>query len=51
MLIGFDWAGVIGEARYPMNVNDVDIRRPYGAHDDELITVEHDNIMINYMFE
>ena len=51
MLIDFDWAGVIGEARYPMNMNDVDIRRPYRAHDDELITVEHDNIMIDYMFE
>ena len=51
MLIDFDWAGVMGEVRYPMNVNDVDIRRPYGAYDDELITAEHDNIMINYMFE
>lgn len=51
MLIDFDWAGVVGEVRYPMNVNDVDIRRPYGAYDDELITAEHDDIMIDYMFE
>ena len=51
MLIDFDWAGVMGEVRYPMNVNDVDIRRPYGAHDDEPITAEHDNIIIEYMFE
>lgn len=33
MLLDFDWAGAIGEARYPMNVNMQDIQRPEGAVD------------------
>jgi serine/threonine protein kinase len=51
ILVDFDWAGAIGEARYPMNVNDVDIKRPYGAHDNELIMAQHDMLMIDFMFE
>jgi serine/threonine protein kinase len=51
LLVDFDWAGVIGEVRYPMNVNDVDIKRPYNAHDGELILAQHDMEMIDFMFE
>jgi hypothetical protein len=51
MLVDFDWAGVIGEVRYPMNVNNVDIKRPDGAHDNELIMTQHDIRMIDFMFE
>jgi hypothetical protein len=34
-----------------MNVNIVDIRRPYGVHDNELIIGRHDIDVIDYMFE
>jgi len=51
MLVDFDWAGVIGDVRYPMNVNDVDIKRPYGACDNELIMAQHDMLMVDFMFE
>lgn len=43
MLIDFDWAGKIGEVRYPMNVFRGDgLWRSDGACDGELITTEHD---------
>jgi tRNA A-37 threonylcarbamoyl transferase component Bud32 len=51
MLVDFDWAGVIGKVRCPMNVNNVDIKRPYGAHDNELIMAQHNILMIEFMFE
>ena len=50
MLVDFDWAGVIGEAQYPMNVNNETIKRPYGAYDNELILAQHDIMMIDFMF-
>jgi hypothetical protein len=51
MLIDFDWAGRIGEARYPINVNaGPDLMRPDGAYDGELIKAEHDIEMLNIMF-
>ncbi|KAF8623880.1 hypothetical protein AX15_006152 [Amanita polypyramis BW_CC] len=46
MLVDFDWAGRIGEARYPMNVNREDVYRPAGAVDNELILAEHDMSML-----
>jgi serine/threonine protein kinase len=46
MLVDFDWAGRIGEARYPMNVNREDVYRPEGAVDNELILAEHDMSML-----
>ena len=49
MLLDCDWAGVIGEIRYPMNVNVTDVRRPEGAIDKQLILAEHDMAMISYM--
>ena len=50
MLLDFDWAGEIGEIRYPMNVNITEIRRPNGAIDKQLVLAEHDMAMIAYMF-
>ncbi|KAF8308850.1 uncharacterized protein EI90DRAFT_3107321, partial [Cantharellus anzutake] len=50
LLVDFDWAGKIEEVRYPMNMNNVDIKRPEGASDDQLIKAEHDIAMIGYMF-
>ena len=46
MLVDFDWAGKISEARYPMNVNREDVYRPEGAVDNELIEAEHDMLML-----
>jgi len=51
MLVDLDWAGKIGEVQYPMNVNDVDIRRPDGAYDNQFILPQHDMTMIDFMFE
>ncbi|KAH8927924.1 hypothetical protein BT69DRAFT_1307409 [Atractiella rhizophila] len=47
MLVDFDWAGKIGEARYPMNVNrGPGLWRPDGAKDGELILPNHDMEML-----
>ena len=46
MLVDFDWAGKIGEARYPMNVNREDVYRPEGAVDNELVLAEHDMLTL-----
>lgn len=51
MLIDFDWSGVIGAVRYPMNVYEGrDLRRPKGAYDGEFILAEHDVGMVDIMF-
>ncbi|KAF8325091.1 uncharacterized protein EI90DRAFT_2933000, partial [Cantharellus anzutake] len=50
MLVDFDWAGVPGEVRYPMNVNNAEIKRPSGADDGELILADHGVKMIDYMY-
>jgi serine/threonine protein kinase len=49
MLIDFDWAGVIGDVRYPMNVNREGVTRPAGAYDGELIMADHDIEMVDIM--
>lgn len=47
-LIDFDWAGRVGEARYPMRVNHITVKRPeWGG---ELITQQHDIEMVSYLF-
>ena len=47
MFLDFDWAGKMGEVRYPMHVNRVDFpARPDGALDGELILAEHDKEMM-----
>jgi hypothetical protein len=51
MLVDFDWSGEIGQTRYPINVNNETIKRPYGAHDNELILAQHDITMIDFMFQ
>ncbi|KAF8802373.1 hypothetical protein BYT27DRAFT_7173144 [Phlegmacium glaucopus] len=51
MFLDFDWAGKIGEARYPANVyRGPDLWRPEGAYDGELITAEHDSQMLAALF-
>ena len=52
MLFDFDWAGEIGQVRYPINVNrGPNLKRPDGAYDGELITAEHDMEMLDIMFK
>ena len=43
MLIDFDWSRIIGEARYPINVNKVDLWRPDGL----LIKSAYDMAMLD----
>lgn len=50
MLLDFDWAGPVEEARYPMYVNRTDIHRPEGACDGKKILVKHDLEMLKYLF-
>jgi serine/threonine protein kinase len=50
LLVDFDWAGPKEDARYPPNVNHVDMSRPDGARDGELITQEHNQTMVDKMF-
>ena len=49
MLVDFDWAGKIGEVPYPSNINIIEVMRPEGVVDDELMTAEHDMEMLDYM--
>ena len=49
-LIDFDWAGRVGEARYPMRVNRMTVKRPAGVEGGELITQQHDIEMVSYLF-
>ncbi|KAG8900626.1 hypothetical protein FRB99_005939 [Tulasnella sp. 403] len=49
LLCDFDWAGHVGEARYPLDVNRKDISRPAGAIGGELITKEHDLQMMSVL--
>ena len=49
-LIDFDWAGRIGEARYPMEINCTTVRRPTGVEGGELIAEQHDDEMVSYLF-
>jgi hypothetical protein len=52
MLFDFDWAGEIGNVRYPINVNrGPGLERPDGAYDGALIAAEHDIEMLNIMFK
>ncbi|EGN97471.1 hypothetical protein SERLA73DRAFT_124167 [Serpula lacrymans var. lacrymans S7.3] len=46
MIIDFDWAGSIEEARYPACVNYMDIVRPQEARDGKKILRDHDNFML-----
>ncbi|KAG2072092.1 hypothetical protein BDR04DRAFT_1052092 [Suillus decipiens] len=50
-LMDFDWSGIIGEVRYPMNVSrGIFLWRPDGAKDGQLILAEHDIQMLEVMF-
>jgi tRNA A-37 threonylcarbamoyl transferase component Bud32 len=48
--VDFDWAGKVGEAKYPFNINTKTVKRPDGVEGGVLITREHDEIMARYMF-
>lgn len=45
MFIDFDWAGKVGEVRYPVGVNFTEIIRPSRARDGELINIYDDQFM------
>ena len=49
MIVDFDWAGRLGVVRYPMNVNRVEIWRPDGVVDEDLIQAQHDLSMLEHM--
>src|SRR5260221_8266750 len=49
-LIDFDWAGYDGEVKYPMEINCKTVKRPEGVKGGELITQQHDNEMVSYLF-
>ena len=50
MLVDFDWSGIIDEARYPINVNKVDLWRPDDVSDGLLIKSDHDLAMLDRIF-
>lgn len=49
-IIDFDWAGTIGEAKYPLRVNTKTVLRPEGASDGQLITAAHDIEMVRLLW-
>jgi hypothetical protein len=51
MLVDFDWSGVIGEVRYPMNVNKTQLWRPERVSDGELIKSDDDIDMLEHIFQ
>ncbi|KAF7970321.1 hypothetical protein HWV62_24398 [Athelia sp. TMB] len=50
-LIDYDWAGLDGEATYPIGINRSSVTRPDGAEGGKLITKAHDIEMISYLFK
>ena len=51
MLIDYDWAGKAGEVRYPRHVNKASgLGRPESVEDGKMITSEHDDLMMQYLF-
>jgi len=49
-LIDFDWAGPIGEAKYPADVNKITVRRPDGVEGGGFITKQQDIEMASFLF-
>ena len=51
-LIGFNWAGCCGEVKFPVGMGHGTLRRPEGveARGGEVITEQHDNKMVSYLF-
>jgi len=49
-LVDFDWAGSIGAAVYPIDVNKSTMTRPDDVEGGGLITKEHDLKMVTYLF-
>ena len=49
-VVDFDWAGRIGEARYPIGMNTKTVQRPAGVKSGELITTRDDEDMVSYLF-
>ena len=47
MILDFDWAGVIGAAKYPDNINTVSVERPDGVGPGLPIIAKHDLEMID----
>ena len=48
-ILDFDWTGRVGVVWYPINVNHDGISRPLTASDGELVKVEHDLAMVDFM--
>ncbi|KAG5653093.1 hypothetical protein H0H81_002318 [Sphagnurus paluster] len=48
-LIDFDWAGEVDKALYPMNVNTEGLWRPADAYDNNPITIQHDEQMMEFI--
>ena len=52
LMVDFDWAGRIGDVRYPPNVNrGLGLWRPTDARDGEIILADHDLQMIAALFQ
>jgi hypothetical protein len=50
MLVDFDWAGPVGETRYPLGVNQFDIYRPKNARGGNKILPDDDLAMLKSLF-
>lgn len=48
-MVDLEWAGKMGEAKYPIFMNQTNIDWPPGAGDNEPITKEHDFYWMNKM--
>ncbi|KAG5635817.1 hypothetical protein H0H81_010047 [Sphagnurus paluster] len=52
MILDFDWAGQVGEVKYPKLVNrQPELRRPDGVEDGKVILPVHDTAMVDSIFQ
>ncbi|KAG5633994.1 hypothetical protein H0H81_003982 [Sphagnurus paluster] len=52
MILDFDWAGQVGEVKYPKLVNrEPELRRPDDVEDGKVILPVHDTAMVHSIFE
>ncbi|KAI0293993.1 hypothetical protein BC826DRAFT_1013672 [Russula brevipes] len=49
-LVDYDWAGRIGEAKYPVGINKLGVRRPHDVVGGQPITPIHDLEMVTLLF-
>ena len=51
VIVDFDWSGKIGEAKYPLFMNHINLKWPDGATDNAPLRPEHDQYWLDKVFQ